>query len=437
MRTGRILVALLFITGLVGVMVTGAVIYSRVLYLSIFLGVSAWVWTRWAGSGLRLMRNARVQRANVGEIFEENFEVTNSARIIAPWVEILNQSKIPFASGSRLLTFMTSRQKRSYLSRTWLTRRGGFELGPTKISTGDPFGLFSLSREIVPTQTLIVYPVIFEIQSFLFPPGLLPGGQVIRRKSQDVTPHAAGVREYVHGDAVKRIHWPTSIRRNQLMVKEFEQDPQAEVWLYLDSQKDVHCEKPYQHDDIPVESMFFGQRPKFKMPPSTLEYSISITASLAHYFVGQRRAVGYVSAGQAFTVHSADRSERQEAKILETLAFVEANGAMSISALVAAQASQLPQGSTVILVTPTVRTDLLLAVDDLIRRHLRPVVVLLNAETFGGVRGTDTIIVALRERRIPVCVIACDADLTQALSELSTDITSQEIRAWRTPILSH
>src|SRR3972149_820769 len=106
------------------------------------------------------------------------------------------------------------------------------------------------------------------------------------------------------------------------MVKEFEQDPQAEVWFYLDSQKNVHVEKQHQFDEVSVESMLFKRRPRFQLPPSTLEYSISITASLAHYFISQRRAVGYVSAGQAFTVHPAERSERQEARILETLAFV-------------------------------------------------------------------------------------------------------------------
>jgi len=437
MRAGRIFIALLFVTGLMGVMVTGAAIYSRFLYLSILLGGAAWVWTRWVASGLRVTRFARVQRANVGDIFEENYEVTNNSRMLAPWIEVLNQSRIPFAAGSRLFTLIASHQKRTYLARTWLTRRGGFQLGPTRISTGDPFGLFSSSKETAPTQTLIVYPVIFEIQSFLIPPGLLPGGQVIRRKSSDVTPHAAGVREFVHGDAMKRIHWPTSVRRNQLMVKEFEQDPQAEIWLYLDSQKVVHCEKAHQYEETPVESMFFGRRPKFQMPPSTLEYSISITASLVHYFIAQRRALGFVSAGQAFTVHSADRSERQEAKILETLAFIEADGILSISALVAAQASQLPQGSSVILVTPTVRADLLHAVDDLQRRHLRPLVILLNAETFGGERGTDKLVIALRERRAPVCIINCDAELTQALSDLPSDLTSREMRSWRNPVLSH
>jgi uncharacterized protein (DUF58 family) len=278
--------------------------------------------------------------------------------------------------------------------------------------------------------------MLFEIKSFSLPPGLLPGGQVICRKSPDITPHAAGVREYAPGDAMKRIHWPTSIRRGQLMVKEFEQDPQAEVWLYLDSQSDVHHEKPQQHERELVESNFFGRRPDFQLPPSSLEYAVSITASLAHYFIAQRRAVGYASAGQTFTVHHAERSERQEARILETLAFVEADGDLSIAALVSAQAAQLPQGSTAILISPTVRPELLQAVDDLKRRYLRPVVILLDIKTFGGPRGTDKLAHSLRERRVPVCVITCDADLKQVLSTLTTNFAPQEMHTWKNPILS-
>jgi uncharacterized protein (DUF58 family) len=314
MKSGRSFVALIFGIGVVGALITGADIYSRFLYLGILLVVGFWGWTRWVAASLRLSRSARVQRANVGDFFEEHFEVVNGGRVLAPWIEVFNQSSLPHASGSRLLTLVPGRQKRRYLARTWLTRRGAFALGPTRISTGDPFGLFRSSQEIAAEQTLIVLPMLFEIKSFLFPPGLLPGGQVIRRKSPDITPHAAGVREYVHGDAMKRIHWPTSIRRNQLMVKEFEQDPQAEVWLYLDSQNDVHYEKPQHYDQLPIESNLFRRKPDFKLPPSSLEYSISITASLAHYFIAQRRAVGYVSAGKAFTVHHA-RSEEHTSEL--------------------------------------------------------------------------------------------------------------------------
>lgn len=434
MKAGRILIASLIVMGAAGIIVSGAAIYSRLLYLGLILFIGGFIWTYWIRRALQLQRSARVQRANVGDIFEESYDIVNQSRLLVPWIEVVNESKLPFAAGSRILTLFAGKQKRHYLARTWLTRRGAFSLGPTKISAGDPFGLFRFTKEIPATQTLVILPLLFEVRSFIFPPGLLPGGQVIRRKSSDVTPHAAGVREYMHGDAVKRIHWPTSIRRGQLVVKEFEQDPQAEVWLFLDAQRKVHTENQHEQMNIPVESTLFGKKPKFTLPPSTFEYSISIVASLAHYFLTQRRAVGFVSGGQTYTIHSAERSERQESKILETLAFMEPNGDLPLAALVSMQASQLPQGSSVILVTPNMKQDLLIAVDDLQKRYLRPIVVLLDAATFGGEEGAQKMLLSLRERRVPVCVISCNADLSQMLSTFVSNVNPQDARQWQRPI---
>jgi uncharacterized protein (DUF58 family) len=278
--------------------------------------------------------------------------------------------------------------------------------------------------------------MIYEISSFLSPPGLLPGGQVIRRKALDVTPHASGVREYVPGDPMKRIHWPTTARRGQFMVKEFEQDPQAEVWFFLDAQKDVHAEKPNLYPEMYDANWVLGRRPKYELPPSTLEYAVSTTASLAHYYLNQRRAVGLVTASQHFRVIPAERSERQEGKILETLAFIEAESNLSIAGLVAAQAGQLPQGSSAILVTPTVYPELLAAVADLQRRNLRPVVVLLIADSFGGEKGGEKLYNSLFERNVPICRIYCDADLSLELSGFSSNMTSQD-SSWQRPPLSH
>jgi len=436
MRSGRILVAVLFLLGLVGVIFSGEALYSRLLYVSSSIIVISWVWAHWVARGLKLERSSRLQRAKVGEIFEESYQIHNNSRVLAPWIEVRNQANMPFASGSRLFTFVQGKQMRNYLARTWLTTRGAYDLGPTRISTGDPFNLFNVTRIFESQEQLLVFPEIHEISDFIYPPGLLPGGQVIRRKSPDITPHAAGVREYVHGDAMKRIHWPTSVRRGHLMVKEFEQDPQAEVWLYLDSQESMHVEIPYEHDVSPVDTTVFFKKPKFNLPPSTLEYSVSITASLTHYFIKQRRSVGYISVGQNFAIHPAERSERQEAKILETLSFVKANGQLSIAALVSAQSSQLPQGSTVVLITPTVSDDLLHAVNHLQMRYLRPLVILLDSKTFGGFPGTDELVNSLHERRIPVTVIRYGDNLSGKLSELSLNFKFQDVRTWQTPTSS-
>lgn len=436
MKAGRVLIALMFVIGLIGVFVNGAPLYSRFLYASILLAFISWAWTVWVANRISLERSTRELRANVGDVFEENYKILNQSNLPASWIEIINQSKIPFAAGSRLLTLVLAHQIRTYNARTWLTQRGSFELGPTAINIGDPFGIFTTQKIFPAQETLIVFPMIQEIEYFPSSPGLLPGGHVIQRKSHDITPHAAGVRDYVHGDAMKRIHWRTSIRRNKLMVKQFEQDPQAEVWIYLDSQKSVHYQKEQAFEELPMQTVLFVRRPKIKLPPSTLEYSVSIAASLAHYFIRQRRTVGYASAGQTYTILPADRGERQEAKILETLAFVQANGELSIAGLVSTQAIQLPKRSTVILITSTVRAELLQAVDDLLLRSLYPIVVLLNAQTFGGPAGADKIINSVREKYVPICDIACDDDIATALSNLRSTFKTQDFRSWQIPVSS-
>jgi uncharacterized protein (DUF58 family) len=222
------------------------------------------------------------------------------------------------------------------------------------------------------------------------------------------------------------------------MVKEFEQDPQAEVWLFLDTHKNAHVAKPGEnYDRPPIDDLLLLRRRKVKLAPSTLEYSISITASLAHYFIGQRRAVGFVSAsGRTFKVIQADRSERQEAKILEELAFLQAESTYTLPGLVTAQLGQLPQGSSAILVTPMIWPELLLGVDSLQRRNLRPVVVLLMTQSFGNRASNEDLAKSLLERNVPVCRIYCEADLSETLSSFAINTFSQDV-SWRRPVLSH
>ena len=438
MTPARVFVLLMLLVGSVGTAVTGSTVYIRILYVSILLIVVAWLITVPALRGIRVERSARSQRASVGDIFEEHYEIYNASRLPKLWLEVANQSTMPYATGSRVLTFLRAKQKRIYTARTWLTNRGGYPLGPTNITAGDPFGIFRVSMSFPATSSVVVLPMIFPIAEFITPPGLLPGGNAIRRKSIDITPHAAGIRDYVPGDPMKRIHWPTSIRRGQLMVKEFEQDPQAEVWLFLDTHKNAHIAKPVEHQEThPIDDLLLLRRRQVKLAPSTLEYSISITASLAHYFIRQRRAVGLVSAsGRTFKVIPAERSERQEAKILEELAFLQAESTYTLPSLVAAQMGQLPQGSSAILVTPMIWPELLLSVDSLQRRNLRPVVVLLMSQSFGSRANNEDLAKSLTERKVPVCRVYCEADLSDTLSSFAVNNFSQDV-AWRRPALTH
>ena len=437
MTPGRVLVALLIVAGLFGSLISGAAFYTHIFILGLLLVIVSWVWVRIVARSVRMTRKPDFYRASVGDIFKEQYELVNTSRLPGMWVELYNEMPLPTAAGSRLLTRLMPFEKQTYVARTWLTRRGGFPVGPTVLKVSDPLGLFRAERRFPADRSLVILPMIVPLQSFLTRPGMIPGGAVIRRKTMDITPHAAGVREYVAGDPMKRIHWPTSARRGALMVKEFEQDPQAEVWLFLDAQQKVQAEKAFETPQMPLENLLFSRKPKLTLAPSTLEYEISVAASLAHYFIGARRAVGLVTEDRTYTQLAAERSERQENKILETLAFVEGRGDLSISALVSTQARQLPQGSNVILITPSTSLDLIVVTDDLQRRNLRPVVILLVAESFGGPPGSQRIAQQLMEQRVPACLIYCDADLAHELSSFSTNNPSQDATSWQRPTLSH
>jgi uncharacterized protein (DUF58 family) len=226
-NTGWVLFFVLLIIGVLGMTTTGALLYIRLAYLCALLLVVASIWTSISLLTLRVSRQARSLRASVGDVFEESFELINPSYLPRLFVEVRNDSSLPAAAGSRVLTMIGGKEDRTYLARTWLTQRGAFPLGPTTLGSGDPFGFFSIKRTFPSTASLLVLPMIIPVANFPSPAGLLPGGKAIQRKSYDVTPHASGVREYVHGDPLKRIHWPSTARRGKLMVKEFEQDPQS------------------------------------------------------------------------------------------------------------------------------------------------------------------------------------------------------------------
>lgn len=428
-RTGWLLFLILFGVGIVGMLTTGSALYVRLAYLGGFLLVSTFAWTRISLFQLRITRRARSLRASVGDVFEESFELNNPSRLPRLFVDIRNESTLPAAAGSRLLTWIGPRENRTYIARTWLIRRGAFPLGPTTFASGDPFGFFMQRVRIPSKNSLLVLPLIVPIADFPHPAGLLPGGKVIQRKSMEVTPHASGVREYVNGDALKRIHWPSSARRGRLMVKEFELDPQSEFWIFLDAQINSQAELAVEPPHI-KDNWIFTRRPEINLPPSTIEYGVSLAASLAHYFIEQRLAVGFVTDGPVYTVIPAERSERQESKVLETLAFVTGEGNLSLASLVDLQSPLMPLGSSAILITASVDKEVILAVDLLQRRNLRPVIILMMAHSFGGPEGSEDLAVQLEQRRIPVCRIYNKVSLAETLAEFAALHRLQENRIW-------
>jgi uncharacterized protein (DUF58 family) len=148
----------------------------------------------------------------------------------------------------------------------------------------------------------------------------------------------------------------------------------------------------------------------------TEEYAVSIAASLGRYYLRLGRTVGFICSGQTPSLLPPDRGGRQLGKLLEALALLRAEGDLPIRGLVEVQAQHLARGSTVVLITHSVEEDVALATDYLLRRGLRPVVVLIDAASFNGPSGTNQLAGMLNFLRIPVRVVHRGDDLGVALA---------------------
>jgi uncharacterized protein (DUF58 family) len=399
------------------------IFFTRLVYLCVLLVGIGWVWSYISTRGFTMLREARVLRQQVGQVFEERFKLSNRFAFVRLWVEIRDESQLPGNSGSRVLSLIGSRQQRSYIAYTLLNRRGSFHLGPTILVSGDPFGLFENSVKLDNENRLVVLPYVVDLKTFPSPTGMFPGGRAIRRKAYEITPQAAGVREYAPGDALRRIHWPTSARKDRLMTKEFDQDPQADVWVFLDAYGPIHYHAEEDHDAQPVQridQLWLWQRQlDVKLPVDTFEYAISAAGSVANYFIKQGRTLGFACAADVLTVISPERGERQLNKILETLTFLNSDGDLPLIGLVEAQAPSLPRASTVVLVTSSTQPTVDVAIDYMIMRNLRPVVVFIDAQSFGSDLSGTEVVHRLKQRGVPVIIVSRDMDLKEALESTS------------------
>jgi uncharacterized protein (DUF58 family) len=363
-------------------------IFLRLAITLIVIIVLSALWTAMSLSGVVVNRSSSIHRKQVGEVFSEEYEVINRSFLPKMWLKINDQSSLIGGTGSKVITNLWSRQSRTYVGLALLDKRGWFSLSPTRVESGDIFGLFLRNKSFENNLRLLVIPYLFDLQFFLAPYGILPGGKALREKTLEVTPYAAGVREYVPGDPLRRIHWPLSERKQKLIVKEFEKDPMAEVWIFLDARKSVHIKTDDAYSPK-LHQVWWGRYKKaYRLPPDTAEYSISIAASLANYFIKQKREVALVSAGQNYSILPPERGERQLGKILETLAVLMPEGDLPIWALVNTQANHLVRGSTVVIITPDTDDRIQTLTLEIIHRGLVPVIILIDPMGFGGMKGS-------------------------------------------------
>ena len=279
---------LMWLASLVAVLAVGHPLFYSLFYL--FGGILAlsflWAWLNlhW----VRVSRQVRSRHLQVGNFVEERLVVENTGPISKLWLELKDYSDLPLHRASRVVSNLKRKQMQSWHVRTPCYQRGRFRLGPISLASSDPFGLFQLKKDLPDSFTsyVVVYPLAVDLPDFQPPVGELTGGEATRRRTHYVTTNVSGIREYAFGDSFNRIHWPSTARTGRLMVKEFELDPMADVWVFLDMEQRVQAGLHYQEivppalPEVPWEKL-----PELELPPSTEEYGVVIAASISKHFL--------------------------------------------------------------------------------------------------------------------------------------------------------
>lgn len=389
-----VLVGILFVVSWTFAFATGFWLLFRLAYVLAFAVPLCYLWAKFNVSGLELEVTRLVDRAQVGQMADELIVVRNPSWLPRIWLEVDDPSDLPGARPRRVVS-LGGRRRTSWRSQTLLTRRGVYNVGPLRVSSSDPFGLFKQSQSYGSRSQIIVYPPFIDLPHFTVPPASLPGEGRFRKRTHYVTPNASGVRDYVWGDSFNRIHWASTARTGKLMVKTFELDPASDIWIILDLQRAVQAGSG---DD------------------STEEYAVKIAASVARSFLNANRNVGMMAFGQRLDMIETERGGQQMTRILESLAMARATGDVPVGDLLNVEGKRFGRHTTVVLITPSTDERWVTSLLMLTQRGVKVAVVLLEAGTFGAQSNSLMVVSQLTAADIWSYLVKRGDDLSHTLA---------------------
>jgi uncharacterized protein (DUF58 family) len=189
----------------------------------------------------------------------------------------------------------------------------------------DAFGLERSERPFTEAGALIVYPRLTELERLFSETGehARDGRRLLLQRPSGFDLHS--VRDYVEGDSLRKVHWRSTARRGQLMVKELEDSPRDDVAVVLDAWRG-------------------SPRPVF-------DVAVRAAGSILQTYVRRSRRVAFVLAGAAVEVQRV-QGDGDWRRGLELLAGAEADGAEALARLLVGERNPAALALDLVVVTP-------------------------------------------------------------------------------------
>jgi uncharacterized protein (DUF58 family) len=344
-------------------------------------------------------------RVEAGQAARVHLELANvsSARCSVMLVE----ERVPFVLGTRprfVLPGLAPGERRGVAYSVRSEVRGRFTVGPLAVRLTDPFGLVEQARSFTTRDQLIVTPAVHAL------PGLpWRGDWGGRGDSRPRAVAASGeddvaTREYRHGDDLRRVHWRSTARRGELMVRREEQPWQSRASILIDRRKVAH------HGEGLA---------------SSLEWAVIATASVAHHLVGLGYLVRLVDGAEQ---HGwSDPAGEGDGPLLDQLAVLEpGNLATLAEGITLSRASQ--RGGLLVAVVGTLDDQTTEDLARLRRQGTSCVAIVLDTQSFARATGSTLVdpqheraCVILRQAGWAVASARSGDTVVQAWERLRTD----------------
>jgi uncharacterized protein (DUF58 family) len=185
-------------------------------------------------------------------------------------------------------------------------RRGRYTVGPLAASLADPFGLTSRSGVAVAAAALVVFPPVVPLAPLPRTGGRDAAEGLGRARRLGHGDEFQGLRPYVPGDDLRSVHWPTSARVDDLVVRQHSQERRGMVTVLLDLRGAVH-------------------------DGESLEAAISAAASVVVMLEAQGEAYRLITSGDIRTDHGT--GPRHLRTCLELLAIAGPDSAVDLRAV--------------------------------------------------------------------------------------------------------
>jgi uncharacterized protein (DUF58 family) len=291
---------------------------------------------------------------SAGSSLEVNLQVKIPGYYPLPYVIVRDQ--LQRHNGQRLAfeTSFVPNWKRSgqVAYQTPPLQRGEYRFTKTQCLSYDVFGLFEHAGQFGAESVFSVLPQTVTLRQWNgVQRGIRgPYSHAIASRSAKETTQINGVREYLYGDRLSRVHWNATAKTGEWKSKAFERESLPRTLVILDRNPSGY--------GVELATRF--------------EIAVSAAASLLENGLKDDTAMGLISVGETMTMIGPKAGMEQRNMLLKHLTFVDADAPSPLYASLKRADSMLEPGSFAVVVTPETGVDVIRSMEWLSRKGITP-----------------------------------------------------------------